>query len=189
MQKNEGWHFNCANCGADDFAVDAERGDCVCRDCGAVDRIPITVGGNGYSARLDGSGNQIPGVHGYESINGASIVLEPPPSKKQRKGTSPPYRRDTYFAERISQWRMLEPGIPASDMQEIERAYEHFTDKWGLRGGETIFPGAKWTRTERGLSCSYVIDKEDCRKLLWHIDADRKSTGRKPYFVKKYLVS
>lgn len=189
MQVNEGWHFNCVNCGADDFAVDGERGDCVCRECGCVDRVPLSVGGNGYSARLDCNGNQIPGVHGYESINGASIVMEAPPGRKKRKGTSPPYRRDTYFAERISQWRMHEPGIPTPDAQEIERAYDYFTDKWGTRGGVTDFPGAVWSRTERGLRCSYVINKEDCRQLLWHIDAQRSARGAKPYFVKKYLVS
>lgn len=98
-------------------------------------------------------------------------------AQQREQATSAPYKRGTYFAERISQWRGLEPSIPEDDFKEIERLYYRYVDRWGLH------PENK--RWELG----HCLSKEDTRQLLWEIDRERQRRSVKPYFVKKYLVS
>lgn len=192
---------SCRNCGHDAYLMDFERGTATCAECGCVDPEPLSVGGSGYSRVHDKEGNRLGFVRGYESVRygayvesvGEFIATE---RRRRAPGSSPPYRRETYFAERISQWRMREPAIPAEDWREIVAAFEHFTDKWGVLG-RVEFVGAKWERDILGgpsasgrvhssLRCNYVIGKDDCRRLLWHIDSQLDALGRKPYFVVSY---
>jgi len=96
---------------------------------------------------------------------------------KRDEKTSAPYQRATYFAERISQWRGLEPAIDSSDFADIKRLYNRYTNKWGLPEWQ---PQQRWQP-------GYCLSKEDTRQLLWEIDRQRVKDGMKPYFVKKYL--
>lgn len=98
-------------------------------------------------------------------------------SARRSQKTSAPYQRATYFAERISQWRGLEPDIPNDDYLDIRRLYERLTNHWN----ET----ADVQRWER----NHCLSKEDTRQLLWQLDRERQQRGVKCYFVKKYLVS
>lgn len=131
-------------------------------------------------------------------------------SMANMRGGSAPYRRQTYWAERISQWRMLEPGIEEDDMLVIRRKWHELTN-WGGFSGENKY-GGEWLNA---MVYTYTITKEDCRELLWSIDNDRRERHRrtalmhqevdrelglpprkpaeiaeadKPFFVKKYLV-
>lgn len=104
---------------------------------------------------------------------------------------------------------MLEPDIEPKDMERIHAMWGRLTNRWGLEP-HTVIRG---TYDEHG-RFSRVLTKEDCRTLLWRIDEeiakcpavdprqclgyhprmweeteDALSTGTKPYFVKKYLVS
>ncbi len=93
---------------------------------------------------------------------------------------------------------MLEPEIDPGDLQLI-------VDKWHVLSGRfynamlpynahfppPVWSDCEWTRDESGaMRCTYVIDKEDCRRLLWAIDTDIECVGdRRSVFVKRYLVS
>ncbi len=86
---------NCGNCGLRDYVVDYARGSVACAGCGACRDMALLVGGGGRAATVP-----------YESYaNGAyhenfdDAVAE----AMARLSNSPPYRRETYFSERISQ--------------------------------------------------------------------------------------
>jgi len=80
-----------------------------------------------------------------------------------RSTVSAPYKRETYFAERLSQWREQEPGIDVNDSIRIDRIYAELKrDAWRDK-----------TRFE----------KEDCRQLLFMLD----QRHRVKRFVTKYL--
>lgn len=180
----------CRSCGHDAYIVDFERGTYTCVECGCVDEQPLVISGSGYSACYDKEGNKHTYIRGYEPpMHGAFVESVGEHITRERKrrrvgGASPPYQRRTYFAERIAQWRLREPDIPSEDFAMIQEAFNHFTDKYGLVG-HSEFPGAQWVRRKSGMSCTYIIGKEDCRRLLWHLDRTRNN----PRFVKKYLVS
>jgi hypothetical protein len=174
----DGGYATCRNCGADDYLVDAERGECTCADCGCVNSDAVLmVASARYKELYDCSGNrqfQAPLVEvvraGVYRETAADVMAQQAAQSK-----SAPYQRATYFAERISQWRGLEPCIPHEDYRDIERLYNRYTNKWGL------FPDEQ--RWEPG----YCPSKEDTRQLLWEIDRQRLRDGLKTYFVKKYL--
>jgi len=158
--------------------VDAERGECTCADCGCVNRDAVLmVASARYKELYDCAGNrqfQAPLVEtvraGVYRESAADVLAQ-----QKQQVTSAPYQRATYFAERISQWRGLEPSIPFHDFKEIERLYNRYTNRWGLSDDV-----AKWQQ-------GYCLSKEDTRQLLWEIDRERKRCGLKPYFVRKYL--
>ena len=176
----------CANCGSVAFCFDYARGDCVCVDCGACDygRLAVATGyfvdpATGYSVRA-------PSFAGVAVVtDAAEYVAEQTKTLK----ASTPYKRETYWSERISQWRQLEPSIEQCDWNGIKKQWQIFT---GFYDEDTPkFVGARWFReSEFGtLKCSYVLRKEDCREILHTIDKQRTINGQRPYFVKKYLVS
>lgn len=177
------------------------------------------VAGEGYGATHDGEGNFAGAACGYEAVryggyfeDARDAVVE---ERQRRKSTSPPYRRDTYWAERISQWREQEPEIPSSDFEQIEQRWKQFTGElWEFGIGQSPkWSDASWSfDAHRVRRCSRILSKEDCRQILWSIDEelakhynpdalswdqkriymhegiDPASVG-KPMFVKKYLVS
>lgn len=186
--------LGCAHCGSFDFIVDWNRGTCVCYGCGCVDPAPLMVAGEGYGATHDSAGNLVPGARAYETFrcgayheNVLDAVAE---ARNRRTSVSPPYRRDTCeltsqlflhlnffadWAERLSQWREQEPDIPEEDLRLIDRKWEEFTGKYRLPTDPAPrFPDAKYEWGVNGRSCTYVLTKEDCRELLWAIDADRR---------------
>lgn len=212
---------HCLNCNNDEYIVDWERGTCVCSRCGFVDPNPLMVAGNPFSECHDEEGGALDGACGYEAVRcGAyseSVCDAIAENRKHRRNScSPPYRRDTYWSERISQWRQLEPEIPSEDAELIERKWEQFTGRYRQPSDPLPkFQDATWERTAGtwNLRCTHMLSKEDCRQLLWAIDEDRAryrldpssiswdqqrlyqfaevdpaSLG-KPVFVKRYLVS
>lgn len=100
------------------------------------------------------------------------------------RSNSPPYRRETYFSERISQWQMREPDIDADDFEVIERQFERCTGKYGNL--DHAFAGARWERDPATglLRCTgYVLTKAATRRMLSQIDAERKLVGDRAFFV------
>jgi len=168
----------CRNCGAADYLVDAERGECTCADCGCVNGDAVLmVASARYKELYDCSGNRQFQAPMVETVR-AGIYSETPAdvmAANAKQNTSAPYQRATYFAERISQWRGLEPCIPYADYKQIEQLYNRYIDRWGL------YPEQQ--RWQRG----HCLSKEDTRQLLWEIDRERQRQQFKPYFVKKYL--
>jgi hypothetical protein len=111
-----------------------------------------------------------------------------------RRKNSPPYKRETYFSERISQWQLTEPDIDEDHWRVINAKWEQWTGRfWSAEypGPLPRFASARWTRDKRGnMRCNLVLTKEMCRQLLWAIDDEIRAIGNgKPIFVKKYLVS
>jgi hypothetical protein len=91
---------------------------------------------------------------------------------------------------------MLEPDIDSGDLELIFAKWAEFTGKfynpalpYNPRYPPPVFE-CTWTRDSAGnLKCDYVIDKEDCRQLLWAIDTDIECIGaRRSIFVKKESV-
>lgn len=165
---NDTYDGHCANCNGDTFVVDYERGDSVCCACGCVETSRLMVVQNTYKQNFDYAGYRRHDVPPQESmVVGAYFedVRDRLVQQTAGKSNSAPYRRATYFAERISQWRLQEPPIVADDLQTIFQAYD-----------------AKYTDR-------YVMSKDDCRTLLWEIDARLKAYKLVPRFVKRYLVS
>ena len=90
---------------------------------------------------------------------------------------------------------MLEPEIDAADLALITQKWEVLTGKYynAALPFNPHFPpaawdGAEWHRdTKTGnMRCSHVLDKEDCRQLLWAIDTDIECVGdRRSVFVKR----
>lgn len=159
---------HCANCTGATFVVDYERGDSVCCTCGCVEPTRLMVVQNTFKQNFDYEGTRRHDVPPQESmVVGAFFedVVDRRIQQSRGKSNSAPYRRATYFAERISQWRLQEPTIVADDLRTILQAYD-----------------AKY-------SMQYVMSKEECRTLLWEIDARLKTHNLVPRFVKRYLVS
>ena len=194
----------CLNCNGECFIVDWERGSSVCEACGCVFESSLRIGGQGYRGTHDAGGNKVAGVAGYESVlAGAyteSISDFLAAEKQTYRNGSPPYRRQTYWAERISQWREQEPAIDADDKQAIEDEYWKLTNPWLTSQADMYAPfkQLEWRWTDdlrdrfcyiRGTNLRYVVTKDDCRVILWSIDKQRQAIGGKPIFVKKYLVS
>ena len=130
----------CPSCDGTSFVVDGARGDCICVACGFATSDAGVVEANGRLAKKAHLENQI----------------------RLATTQSAPYRRETYFAERISQWRGAEPTIEYSEWRVIDDTFIQFTQ-----------PGGRW---EMGRS---LMTKDDCRELLWEIDLQRKQSGLK----------
>ena len=152
----------CDNCGRFNFVEDFGRGDILCGDCGLVaDRIFCFA--PSYSSTHDAHGNRT-----------AALA---PAGKRPRayhgvfKGpTSTPYKRGTYFNEKLAQYRQLEPEIPEKDADKIYKRYRELN--------ESTFKLERWYGEP---------NKEHIRQVLGSIDADRKANGKKPRFVRVYL--
>ncbi len=186
----------CGNCGCSSFVLDYERGDAYCEECGCCDEARLQKDAAGFKETHDEHGGLLVGACVYETGSSGATVTDAATERavaSKTRHNSPPYRRATYWSERISQWRMVEPNIDAADLQLI-------SDKWAVLTGKyfnpaftfnphfpaPVFEGCVWERdaVTGVLRCSYVIDKEDCRQLLWAIDEDINSVGdRKPFFV------
>jgi len=170
----------CRNCTGTDYLVDTERGECTCASCGCVNADAVLmVASARYKELYDCNGNRQFQAPLVETLRGGvySETASDYLAQQVAQTTSAPYQRATYFAERISQWRGLEPSIDTSDFADIRKLYHRYTNKWGLYPEQQ-----RWEP-------DYCLSKEDTRQLLWEIDRQRVKDGMKPYFVKKYLVS
>ena len=179
----------CRNCAGTEFVVDYGCGECCCDRCGCV-ASRLMVASASYKQVFDLNGtrvDQAPLVEMYSTAAFSTTALDDAVAELFRNKNSAPYKRRTYFSERLSQWQMREPAIDRVDFKEIEDLYEEYNggkyQAW--RTMELDNPWRKvpiWTLDRE-------FTKEDCRTLLWEIDRRRISYNEKPYFVKKYLVS
>lgn len=155
----------CRNCAGCDFVVDPRSGTTVCEECGCVDdeHLPVVAVAN-YRDVFAADGHLRHDAQRSEHVELHAYHLDVRDRVDAKR--SAPYRRQTYFSERISQWREREPEIPSDDLCEIDAEYQR---RWG---------------NERG----HVLTKEECRTMLAAIDAYQPTRAGK-IFVKKYLVS
>lgn len=144
-----------------------------------------------YRATFSEDGNRRVDARVQETIPSGAIVTTMAAEQSRHNGfrtNSPPYKRQTYFSERISQWRMLEPIIDGSDLRTIEREWNRLTGKHTGKP-DPFFADSRWYRTESTQQqlCTHILTKEGCRKMLWHIDNNLRRYNEPAYFVKKYL--
>jgi len=154
----------CSNCNARDLFVCAERGEITCGSCGCVDgeyRVCISVAS--YKAVFDATGTRAFNAPLSEPVHRGNFFVDD--SHASRRTTSAPYKRSTYFNERLTQWCQVEPRINDDDMTTID---SYCTARWGEK---------------------HVLTKEELRDVLWDIDLTKQRLNAyyKPYFVKKYL--
>lgn len=162
----------CGNCGGVVFATNATAGDVYCIACGGIDER-LLVDAPTFDELFDAYGNlrqfrpkgevYHAGLH-CESVGAAQSL---------RSSNSAPYRRATYWAERISQWRQNEPPIADDDWHAISHAYIAFTSGGALN---------KW-------DLSYVLCKDDIRELLRSCDKQLEQRKVRTRYVRRYLVS
>ncbi len=173
----------CVECGGRTYCIDYECGESTCVECGCVDSCGrLMVSTATFKETFDASGARKFAAPVQESavvgafLEDVDLTLA---LSRQKNNNSAPYRRETYFAERISQWRCQEPSINAQDFAHIQERYYDFTGRWRLASDEHN-PEWIWEQNR-------CLSKDECRFLLWDIDNSRISIGDCPYFVKKYL--
>ena len=181
----------CQNCGGGVFVSDYQHGTVACHSCGCCRDDVMAVVDCPRSERT------MAGGMGFrqESYTVGAVFEEGDSERvhlRQKRKSSPPYKRETYWSERISQWRLQEPEISRADWQEITDKWNEFTGRYRLEGEPLPrFEAARWTSLPDGSErCNLVLTKEMCRQLLWAIDDETRRVGvGKPVFVKKFLVS
>lgn len=150
----------CNNCGGSDRFSDNKGGYILCA-CGAViDTIRIAA--PRYKEVFDRNGSIRHNAPKAEAFDYGSFVLDVCPPRI-RKSNSAPYKRLTYWGERLSQWRMREPQIP-------DNHWNHILDTW--------------ERVSKGEFDFNAVDKEFIREILRLVDEELQTT---PRFKKKYL--
>ncbi len=192
-------HGSCINCAANDWIPDVERGDLVCRVCGLcqdpIRRHGLTY--NEKHARFVG-GRAGPDDERMEQVeDGETMVsrksrkrrewnvlehLEPLSNaehnnrlRKIARGEdwgasrSAPYKRITYFRERLSQWAMQEPPIPEHDWDIICEEYRGWCTDESTR---CLIPSGEELRTTGGrVRGTIFLTKEEIRAILVRCDA------------------
>lgn len=181
----------CENCGGIDYWVDIERGQYTCVECGCVDRDrPVLLHAPRYAELKDSDGTRRAFAPVEEARSHGAYREDIHTTLALARGnmrTSAPYRRETYCSERLSQWQMQEPPIPASDMRDIQREFDTLADRWG-NPPQGEWP-ARWDARARSVVLERPMSKDMCRIMLKRIDTRIGLHGHAPYFVKKYLVS
>ncbi|MGB0548745.1 MAG: hypothetical protein ACPGR8_06385 [Limisphaerales bacterium] len=151
--------MHCDNCGnVRSFASDYRSGDRYCTVCGLV-LGRVMVVSNGYKSVFDSHGNIRVGARGADMFTRGQVLLDSG-AHHVRRSKSAPYKRATYFAERITQWCQREPRIDWKVRLTIDRAY---------RAGR--------------YAARYVLTKRDVRAIV----RDAAAQTQTPRFVDKYL--
>lgn len=194
----------CENCGEREYYMDFAAGTSTCVACGCVDRdgtIAVVALGYKETHTVDGArcidGPVEESLCRANHVESVEDTLEQLPRGKYRSigrqlrdrdkwrlGNSAPYKRETYFSERVSQWRHNEPDICLDDTRAIIRMYERFTRQRHMSHPTVVWLG--YTSDVGTFQLARPMTKEDCRTLLAACDADQHMP---PRFVKKYLVS
>lgn len=178
---------SCENCEGTDFIVDYERGDRICAACGAVDSR-LMVATSNFKEVFDCQGTRVQFAPTSETFRcgayheelGDAIAQE----RDARRTKSAPYKAITYFSERISQWRMQEPGIPPADWDAIEQMHRcfigtHLYYSHRQYAGDHYFE-PRWEPDKEHFS------KEDVRTLLWEIDKREPVEAERRFVVSKF---
>ena len=150
----------CRNCGECLFVEDYARGDIICQSCGCVDDV-LVVDTRGYQPAVT-----------TEVVTQAPVV--PPRFRRASRvvhsqNCSLPYKRITYFNERLTQWTGHEPEIPLADAEAIVKHWK--------RWAPCAYP-ADW---------QYKCDKGRIRAVLNDLDTIAVKSGEPKRFVQKYL--
>ena len=157
-------HGGCSNCGHAIWIVDHTSGDYVCRSCGAVQQggtCMLNVRSAKDRERDYSQGRLVRDEH----VQG---IGDPGPSKRSR---SAPYKRITYFSERISQWAQCEPPIPEAHWRFIEQAFYQWCEARGEPAALYKLPTqAQLRRTMVQLRGTRLLDKEEVRSILQLVD-------------------
>lgn len=149
----------CSYCNKGPIVEDFERGCSVCLACGCCGEIVYMD-----DRKLIDYDERPIAVEKYAPERAAKSIV-----KRQAfavvHGKKQGYKPDTYFNEKIAQWRGLEPRIPDSDRKAIATAWLKRLDA----------------------DPELICDKAVIRDVL--LDCDRELLAAKytPYFVKKYL--
>lgn len=149
----------CTNCGNFDFLDDVPSGNILCATCGLVQDI-LFSDARPYSEIFDCYGGKKPRI-----LEKNTPLLGNGLPRLDYVHYSAPYAEGTYLNERIAQWRLVEPPIPTKDWRAIERAFKK------LHG--SVQPD--------------TISKDEIRRILADIDAQRVARGKKRRFIRKYL--
>ncbi len=177
-------HGSCEVCGRDDWIPDVQRGDLICRGCGLCqDRIRL--GGDSFrqnQARNDGGDHrnlvETAMDFAYPNPNLRPDRMPTLSTKKRSLGSSrsAPYKRITYFRERLSQWQQTEPGIPESDWSRIVDSYLFWAKSQRL---EPYVPTVEQLKSASGrIPGTILLEKEEIRAIL--VDAD---TRPRPFYT------
>lgn len=98
---------NCRNCGCGEFVADYQRGNVVCVECGCEDAYgQLQVADATYDDCVDAFGCRIFAAPPRESVVSGAYFTTPALERAVAASTrknSPPYKRETYWSERISQ--------------------------------------------------------------------------------------
>ena len=111
--------------------MDPSRGERCCANCGMLCDYRLSTVAPTYKQLFDGYGNRRCDGAVYEPNRSGPPVLEPFARSaaailSTMDRNSPPYKRQTYFNERIKQWMCEEPPIPEDDFGYICAVYaEH----------------------------------------------------------------
>jgi hypothetical protein len=175
----------CLNCGSADFICDEQAGLYVCSDCGCCCDV-VRVEAPTYKQLFGAFGELSEGVCA-ESLVGHSYAVDVIEARRRAKrqrisSNSAPYRRSTYFAERVSQWRELEPAIDDDDWDEIAHHWSRLSGNWMSRR-------RRWPQDAQYkiFATDHVMDRADCRLLLRQLDEKLIANEQRPRYVRKYL--
>lgn len=137
-----------------------------------------------YKSAHDAYGNRL--AQAPPSNFGHQAFLQLNPQK------SPPYKRQTYFIERLTQWCQNEPPIKPKDLRAIRdcwhdrvarlwpAVYAGVPDKWHIR---RILSYQDWLRTQSGKTPRFVrVYLEKWLTIRYHLSGTQ-STGRNMRWV------
>lgn len=150
----------CANCRSMDFREEHSSGSVICMGCGLV-QSEILFLDYGYQESYD--------VAGGFDVNTARTAFSREAVRTVHKNTqSLPYKRQTYFNERLSQWQCNEPRIPEEDMAAIKQLWDSYAK-------------VAWPDT-----WAHKPPKERIGAVLTTLDSDLVKDGHRPRFVRVY---
>lgn len=173
----------CRNCGGCDFAVDYACGECCCEGCGCVDSR-LMVASASFKQTFDLNGTRVeqaPLVEMFSSAAFSTTAADELLAERLRATASAPYKRRTYFSERLSQWQSREPAIDRVDFEEIRTLYQEYNGG-KHQAWKTMAVDNPWRKVPIW-SLDRAFSKEDCRTLLWEIDRRRVALKQRAYFV------
>lgn len=178
----------CRNCGGCDFAVDYACGECCCESCGCVDSR-LMVASASFKQTFDLNGTRVeqaPLVEMFSQAAFSTTAADELLAERLRATASAPYKRRTYFSERLSQWQSREPAIDRVDFEEIRALYQEYNGG-KHQAWKTMSLDNPWRKVPIW-SLDRAFSKEDCRTLLWEIDRRRVALKQRAYFVVNLIV-
>lgn len=174
----------CINCSFSNWLLDDSRGLFVCGNCGLCGETVSVNNPVHHESNGDGAPAMAPNLL-FDCLHRRELQIETGPSleKIQRRGTKRangklrtkqpkyvPYKKRTYFNERLSQWALTDPDIDDGDWGRICCAYIDFCIE---RGITVHIPTKEELAMSRGkrIANTYAVTKNDVRLILARCDA------------------